>query len=46
MTHLEDEEETRHLFGLPNSAIAVIEVDGDFNDFWYKWNLANSSTVS
>ena len=31
-THSEDEEETRHLFGLPDSAIAVIEVDEDFND--------------
>ena len=29
MTHSEDEEDTRHLFGLPDSAIAVIGVDGD-----------------
>ena len=46
MTHLEDEEETRHLFGLPYSAITVIRVDGDFNDSWYKWNLANSLAVN
>ena len=32
MTHSEDEEETRHLFGLPDSTIVVIEVDGDFID--------------
>ena len=31
MTHSEDEEETRHLFGLPDLVIAVIKVDGDFN---------------
>ena len=43
MTHSEDEEETRHLFGLPDSAIAVTRIDGDFNDSWYKWNLASSS---
>ena len=36
MTHLEDEEETRHILGLPNSAIVVIGVDGDFSDSWYK----------
>ena len=46
MTHSEDEEETSHLFGLPDSAIAIIGVDEDFNDSWYKWNLANSSTVN
>ena len=46
MTHSEDEEGTRHLFELPDSAIAVIGVDGDFNDFWYKWNLANSFVVN
>ena len=46
MTHSEDEEETRHLFGLLKSTIAVIGVDGDFNDSWYKWNLANSSAVN
>ena len=28
MTHSEDEEDTGHLFGLPDSAIAIIEVDG------------------
>ena len=32
MTHLEDEEETRHVFGLLDLAIVVIGVDGDFND--------------
>ena len=32
MNHLEDEEETRHLFELPDSTIAVIGVDRDFND--------------
>ena len=32
MTHSEDEEEIRHLFGLPDSTIAIIGVDGDFND--------------
>ena len=42
MTHSKDEEETRHLFGLPDSGITVIEVDEDFNDSLYKWNLANS----
>ena len=42
MTHSEDKEETRHVFGLPDSAIVVIGVDGDFNDSWYKWNLASS----
>ena len=46
MTHSEDEEETSHLCGLPDSAIAVIGVNGDFNDSWYKWNLANSSAVN
>ena len=46
MTHSKDEAETRHLFGLPDSAIAVIRVDGDFNDSWYKWNLANSFAVN
>ena len=43
MTHSEDEEETRHVFGLPDSVIAITGVDGDFNDSWYKWNLASSS---
>ena len=43
MTHSEDEEETRHVFGLPNSAIVVTEVDGDCNDSWYEWNLVSSS---
>ena len=42
MTHSKDKEETKHVFGLPDSAIAVIEVDGDFNDSWYKWNLVSS----
>ena len=32
MTNLEDKEETRHLIGLPDLTIVVIEVDGDFND--------------
>ena len=41
MTHLEDEEETRHVFGLIDSTIVVTEVDGDCNDFWYRWNLAS-----
>ena len=31
MTYLEDEE-TRHVFGLFDSAIAIIKVDEDFND--------------
>ena len=43
ITHSKDEDETRHVFGLPNSAIALTGVDGDFNDSWYKWNLASSS---
>ena len=43
MTHSKDEEQTTHVFGLPDSAIVVTRVDGDFNDSWYKWNLANSS---
>ncbi|KAM7513930.1 hypothetical protein LguiA_003513 [Lonicera macranthoides] len=45
MTHL-DEDETRHVFGLPESAIAVTEVNGgdeDFKDSWYLENLAYSS---
>ena len=46
MTHSEDEEETRHLFGLLDSAITVIGVDGDLDDSWYKWNIANSSTMN
>ena len=46
MIHLKDEEETRHSFGLLDLAIAVIGVDGDINDSWYKWNLANSSAVN
>ena len=46
MTHSEDEEETRHLFKLPDSAIAVIGVDGDFKDSWYKGNLTNSFPVN
>ena len=41
MTHSEDKEETRHVFGLPDSTIDVTVVDGDFNDSWYKWNLAS-----
>ena len=36
MTHLKDEEETRHILGLPDSTIIVIRVAGDFNDSWYK----------
>ena len=44
MIHSKDEEETRHLFGLPDLAIVVTGVDGDFNDSWYKWNLASLST--
>ena len=32
MTHSKDEEETRHVFGLFDLAIAVTGVDGDFND--------------
>ena len=31
------------MFGLPDSAIVVTGVDGDFNDSWYKWNLVSSS---
>ena len=27
MTHLKDEEETRHVFGLPDSAIAITGVE-------------------
>ena len=46
MTHSENEEETRHLFGLPDSTIVVIGVDGDFNYSRYKRNLANSSVVN
>ena len=44
MTHSEDEEEHRHVFGLPDAAIVVTRVDGDCNDFWNRWNLAISST--
>ena len=33
MTHLEDEEEIRHVFGLPDSTIAVTGKDEDCNDF-------------
>ena len=44
MTHSEDKEETRHVFGLPDSAIVVTGVDEDCNDFWDRWNLASSST--
>ena len=43
MTHSEDEEDTRHVFGLPDLAIVVIGVDGDCNDFCYRWNLVSSS---
>ena len=43
MTHSGDEEDTRHVFRLPDSAIAVTGVDGDFNDSWYKWNLVSLS---
>ena len=43
MTRSEDEEETRLVFRLPNSTIVVIGVDGDYNDFWYRWSLASSS---
>ena len=43
MTHSEDKEETGHAFGLPDSAIVVTGVDGDFNDSWYNWNLASLS---
>ena len=43
MTHSEDEEETRHVLRLPDSAIAITEVDGDFNDSWYRLNLISSS---
>ena len=32
MTNSEDEEETRHVFRLPDSAITVTGVDGDYND--------------
>ena len=46
MNHSKDEEETRHLFGLPDSIITVIGVDRDFNDSGYKWNLTNSSVVN
>ena len=46
ITHSEDEEETKHLFGLLDSTIAIIGVDGDFNDSWYKRNLANCSAVN
>ena len=41
VTHLEDEEESRHVFGLPDSTIAITRVNGDFNDSWYKWDLAS-----
>ena len=43
ITHSEDEKETRYEFGLPDSTITMTIVDGDYNDFWYKWNLASSS---
>jgi hypothetical protein len=41
MTYLEDEER-RHVFGLPNSAKAVIGVEEFFNDSWYWVNLVYS----
>ena len=44
MTHSEDKEETRNAFGLLDSAVVVTGVDGDCNDFWYRWNLMSSST--
>ena len=43
MTHLEDEEEKRHVLRLPDSSIDITEVDGDFNDSWYRLNLTSSS---
>ena len=43
MTHSEDEEETRHVFGLLDSVIAVTGVEVDCNNFWYRWNLESSS---
>ena len=43
VTHSEDEEESRHVFGLLDSTIAITRVNGDFNDSWYKWDLASSS---
>ena len=42
MTHWV-EEERRHEFGIPNSAIALIGGDEFFNASWYWVNLANSS---
>ena len=43
ITHSKDEEDTRHVFGLPDSTIPVTGVDGDYNDFCHKWNLTSSS---
>ena len=43
MIHSKDEEETRHVFGLLDSTIAITGVDGDCDDFWYRWNLVSSS---
>ena len=43
MTHSEDKVETRNAFGLLDSAVVVTGVDGDYNDFWYRWNLVSLS---
>lgn len=37
------DEGTRHVFSLLDSALVVIGVKEDYNDFKYSWNLANSS---
>ncbi|GLT24811.1 hypothetical protein GCM10007933_43190 [Zoogloea oryzae] len=42
MTHLEDEE-MRHVFGLPDSAMAVTEDFEVLSDPWYSKNLSYSS---
>ena len=42
MTHLEDEE-MRHVFGLPESAMAVTEGFEILSDSWYSENFAYSS---
>lgn len=39
MTHLE-EEDIRHVLGLPNSASIVMRIEANFNDSWYWQNLA------
>lgn len=40
MTYLDDKE-IRHIFGLCDSTMTIIDMDGDFNDSWYEriWHI-------